>query len=89
MWHSSFFLRKELSSISAKDAGTLQERKPGRGSDGSKPYQFPDLFHLWTYAGTVYLLYAHGKWVSDFKRLHAVPYDDGGVASFPRRNLMN
>ena len=63
-----FFLRKELSAIPAKDVGSLQERKPGRGGDGGKPYPFSDLFHLWAYAGTVYFLYTDGKCVSDFKR---------------------
>lgn len=65
---SPFFLRKELSAIPAKDVGSLQERKPGRGGDGGKPYPFSDLFHLWAYAGTVYFLYTDGKCVSDFKR---------------------
>jgi len=80
-----FFLRKELSAIPAKDAGTLQERKQRRGGDGGKPYPFPNLFHLWAYAGTVYFLYTDGKCVPAFKRQLAVPHG-GSMETLPGRN---
>lgn len=73
MWQNPRFLMKKLSAIPAKDAGTLQERKQRRGGDGGKPYPFPNLFHLWAYAGTVYFLYTDGKCVPAFKRQLAVP----------------
>lgn len=81
-----FFLRKELSAIPAKDVGALQERKPGRGGDGGKPYPFPDLFHLRAYAGTVYLLYTDGKCVPDFKRQPAISYG-GSMEALSRGDL--
>ena len=81
-----FFLRKELSAIPAKDVGSLQERKPGRGGDGGKSYPFPDLFHLWAYAGTVYFLYTDGKCVPAFKRQLAVPHG-GSMETLPGRNF--
>jgi hypothetical protein len=63
----------------------LQERKPGRGSDDSKPYPFPDLFHLRTYAGAVYFLHVDGKCVPDFKRQPAISHG-GSMEAFPGRN---
>ena len=80
------FLRKELSVILAKDAGALQKREQGRGSDGGKPDPFPDLFHLRTYVGTVYLLYIDGKCVPDFKRQPAISHG-GSMEAFPGRNF--
>ena len=82
----SLFLRKELSVIPAKDAGTLQEREQGRGSNGGKPDSFPDLFHLRTYAGTVYLLYIDGKCVPDFKGQPAISHG-GSMEALSRGNL--
>ncbi len=80
-----FFLRKELSFVSAKDAGALQEREQGRGDHGGKPDPFSDLFYLRTYAGVVYFLYANGKCVPDFKRQPALSHG-GSMAAFAGRN---
>lgn len=72
--------------IPAKDVGILQEREQGRGSNGGEPDPFLDLFHLRTYAGTVYLLYIDGKCVPDFKRQPAISYG-GSMEAFSRGNL--
>lgn len=67
------FLRKELSAIPAQNAGALPEREQRRGAHGGKPYPFPELFYLRTYAGIVHILYVDGKCVPDFKRQIAIP----------------
>ena len=65
----------------------MQERKQGRGNDGGKPYPFPDLFHIRTYAGIVYLLYAYGKRVSDFKRQPAISHG-GSMEAFAEEEIL-